>query len=196
MSIINEWNALTTEHQLDYLQACTIKAAKREIDDDLQRFIGFHDLDGLANDAWLKLTDRMTDSYLERLNARRAAEGRPEITLSGIVYRAARDAVRTAHRSDIKHDHDALTLCSDDGGEYDRPMYRHADFTDVIALGRQILAEFVGTRDEIDRLIIEAIRDGYTGKETAAAVKISAPAITKRLQKLRATLRAEMAAAA
>lgn len=196
MTIIEAWDAMTTEQQLSYIKACIIKATQREIDGDIRQFIGFHDLDGLANEAWLKLTDRMTNNYLERLNARRAAEGRPEITLSGIVYRAARDAVRTAHRSDIKHDHDALTLCSDDGGEYDRPMYRHADFTDVIALGRQILAEFVGTRDEIDRLIIEAIRDGYTGKETAAAVKISAPAITKRLQKLRAALRAEMAAAA
>lgn len=192
-SIITEWDALTTEQQLDYLKACAIKAAKREIDSDLQRFISFHDLDGLANEAWLKLTDRMTDSYLERLNARRAAEGKPEITLNGIVYRAAWDAVRTAHRGDKKHEHDALTVCDEDGNELDRPIYRHADETEAIALGRLILAEFAGSRDEIDRMIIEAVRDGYTGRETAQAAEISAPAVTKRLQKLRAALRAEVA---
>lgn len=192
-SIIKEWNAITTKQQLDYLKACTVKAAQKEIDGDLQSFITFHDLDGLANDAWLKLMDRMTDSYLERLNARRAAEGKPEITLNSIVYRAALDAVRTAHRGDKKHEHDALTVCDEDGNEFDRPMHRHADETEAIALGPLILAEFAGSRDEIDRMIIEAVRDGYTGRETARAAEISAPAITKRLQKLRAALRAEVA---
>ena len=192
-SIIEAWNAMTTEQQLDYLRACIVKATKREIDGDLQHFISFHDLDGLANEAWLKLTDRITDSYLERLNARRTAEGKPKITFNSIVYRAALDAVRKAHRGDKKHEHDALTLCDDDGNEIDRPVYRHTDETEAIALGRLIIEEFASSRDEIDRLIIEAVRDGYTGRETAQAADISAPAITKRLQKLRAALRAEVA---
>ena len=192
-NIIYQWNAMTTEQQLDYLKACTVKAAQREIDGDLQRFISFHDLDGLANEAWLKLTKRLTDSYLERLNARRAADGKPEITLNSIVYRAAWDAVRTAHRGDKKHEHDALTLYDDNGREFNRPVHRHTDETEAVALGRLIMEEFAGTRDNIDRLIIEAIRDGFTGRETAQAAEISAPAITKRLQKLRAALRAEVA---
>lgn len=192
-NIISKWNALTEQQQLDYLKACTVKAVQREINGDLQQFIGFHDLDGLANEAWLKLTDRMTNDYLERLNAHRATDGKPEITLNSIVYRAALDAVRTAHRGDKKHEHDALTLCDDNGREYDRPVHRHTDETEAVALGRLIMEEFAGTRDNIDRLIIEAIRDGFTGRETAQAANISAPAITKRLQKLRAALRAEVA---
>lgn len=191
--IIIKWNSLTTGQQLDYLRACTVKAAKREIDDDLQCFFSFHNLDGLINEAWIKLTGRLTDSYLERLNARRAAKGKAEITFNSIVYRAALDSVRTARRGDAKHEHQALTVCGEDGNEFDRPVYRHTDNTEAIALGRLILAEFASSRDEIDRMIIEAVRDGYTGRETAQATEISAPAITKRLKKLRAALRAEVA---
>lgn len=191
--IISQWNALTTEQQLDYLKACVVKATKREIDGDLQHFISFHDLDGLTNEAWLKIQDRLTDSYLERLNTRRVAEGKPEITFNSIVYRAALDAVRTAHRGDKKHEHDALTICDEGGNEFERPVHRRIDETEAIALGRLIVEEFSGSRDQIDRLIIEAIRDGYTGRETAQTANISAPAITKRLKKLRAALRAEVA---
>lgn len=88
-NIILQWNAMTTQQQLDYLKACVVKATKREIDGDLQQFFSFHDLDGLTNEAWLKLTKRLTDDYLERLNTRRAADGKPEITLSNLAIRAS-----------------------------------------------------------------------------------------------------------
>lgn len=191
--IISQWNALSVEQQLDHLRACTVKAAQRELDGDIQQFVNFHDLDGLTNEAWVKIQDMLNDSYLERLNARRTAEGKPGITLNSLVYHAAWNTVRAAHRGDKKHEHDALTLCDEDGNEIDRPVYRHTDETEAIALGRLIIEEFASSRDEIDRLIIEAVRDGYTGRETAQAADISAPAITKRLQKLRAALRAEVA---
>ena len=95
-NILNQWQAMSEQQQINMLTACVKRAAKNEIgystedhylqyNETVAWFLGYHGLDGLVNEAWLKLADRLDADYLEALNAKRAAAGKVNITLTTLV---------------------------------------------------------------------------------------------------------------
>ena len=153
-----------------------------------------HDLDEFVSEAWIKVAGCMTPEYLERRNAKRAEAGKLNISLNSLVYGAAVHAINRVWRDDIKHGRAQVKTITDKSGEQysyiDTMATSRKDSTEAQAIGALVLDEFLNGRDEIDKLIIEGIRDGFKLKEVAAMAQISAPAITKRLKKLREALRA------
>lgn len=203
--VLEQWNGMTTEAQIGWLKASVKRAAKDEIaysvedkynafNENVAWFLNNHGLDEFVSEAWLKLADCLTPEYLERRNAKRAAAGKLNVSLSSLVYGAAVHAINKVWRDDVKHGRVQLKTVTDKNGEeysyIDTLATSRKDNTEAQALGSVVMAEFLNGRDEIDRLIIEGIRDGYKGKEIATMAGISAPAITKRLNKLREALRA------
>lgn len=204
-NVLAAWEEMSTEKQIDYLKACVKRAAKDEIaysvedkynayNENVAWFLNNHGLDEFVSEAWIKLAACLTPEYLERRNAKRAAAGRLNVSLSSLFYGAAVHAINKVWRDDVKHGRAQVKTITDKNGEQysyiDTMATTRKDNTEAQALGSLAFAEFVNGRDEIDKLIIEGIRDGYKGKEIATMAGISAPAITKRLNKLREALRA------
>ena len=199
-NVIKAWARRSSAEQVDMLQAAVKKAAGAEVGAArVAAFWAAHELDEVTNDAWLKLAERLDEGYLERQNEKRAEAGKAALSLVTLVYRAAKDTIRgylpdmerSAARADNVTEQDGETLDlfdviedarNGDGRELvNRP-------TEAAALVSVSLAEFSKKRDEIDRMIIEGIRDGYKQNEIAQACGVSAVAIHKRLQKIRAAL--------
>ena len=199
-NVIASWARRSSAEQINMLQASIKKAAGAEIGAArVASFWAAHELDEIVNDAWLKLAERLDETYLERQNEKRAEAGKAALSLVTLVYRAAKDTIRgylpdmerSAARADNVTEQDGETLDlfdviedarNGDGRELvNRP-------TEAAALAKVSLADFSSRRDEIDRMIIEGIRDGYKQNEIAQACGVSAVAIHKRLQKIRAAL--------
>lgn len=191
-NIIEQWQEMTEAEQIAMLTACTIKALQIEIPAaSLARFNREHERDELVSAAWLKLYDRLQPAYLDELNTSRANDGKDAISLKSLVYRAARDTVRNTYADDHKHDHEALeTEDEDENGNrhYNAWQTDKRRMTEIKALDRISIEDFIETRDHIDRIIIEGLRDGYTQRECAEASKVSAVAISKRVNKIKIAL--------
>lgn len=202
-NILNQWQAMSEQQQINMLTACVKRAAKNEIgystedhylqyNETVAWFLGHHGLDGLVNEAWLKLADRLDADYLEALNAKRAAAGKVNISLTSLVYRSAKDAIRKVYNDDIKRGRGRVDTITDKNGEQvdalETVATNRKDNTEPAVVSRLALDEFVNGRDEKDRMIIEGIRDGYLSKEIAAMIGISEAAVCKRLKKIRADL--------
>lgn len=202
-NILNQWQAMSEQQQINMLTACVKRAAKNEIgystedhylqyNETVAWFLGYHGLDGLVNEAWLKLADRLDADYLEALNAKRAAAGKVNISLTSLVYRSAKDAIRKVYNDDIKRGRGRVDTITDKNGEQvdalETVATNRKDNTEPAVVSRLALDEFVNGRDEKDRMIIEGIRDGYLSKEIAAMIGISEAAVCKRLKKIRADL--------
>lgn len=199
--VMESWRAMTEMQQYNMLKANVRRAAKDEIkystedhynefNEDVAWLMQSHDLDGFVNDAWLKLAEALDEDHLEELNERRAEAGKMNISLVSLVYRAAAYAIRSVYRAEIKHVRARVQVVKDKNGdevEYiDTMASSRRDNTEAAAMAAVGLEQFLNSRDEIDRIIIEAKRDGYTQKEIAAMVGISDVAIHKRMKKIRA----------
>lgn len=204
-NIMANWVGMSPADQIKMMTACVKLAAKNEIrystedhyseyNETVAWFLRDHGIDGLVNETYCKLIPRLDADYLGKLNERRASKGLVNITLVALVYRSAKDAIRAVYRDDIKHARASVRTIKDkDGTEYsyiDTMASNRKDNTETAAVIRSSLAAFINGRDEIDRLIIEGKRDGYTEREIAAMVGISGPAIHKRVDKIRDALRA------
>lgn len=192
-NILNQWQAMSEKEQINMLTACVKRAAKNEIGySTVAWMLSYHGLDGLVNEAWLKLADRLDAGYLDALNAKRAAAGKMNISLTSLVYRSAKDAIRKVYNDDIKRGRGRVDTITDKNGEQvdalETVATNRKDETEPAVVSRVELEEFVNGRDEKDRMIIEGIRDGYLSKEIAAMIGISEPAVCKRLKKIRADL--------
>lgn len=202
-NILNQWQAMSEKEQINMLTACVKRAAKNEIgystedhylqyNETVAWMLSYHGLDGLVNEAWLKLADRLDAGYLDALNAKRAAAGKMNISLTSLVYRSAKDAIRKVYNDDIKRGRGRVDTITDKNGEQvdalETVATNRKDETEPAVVSRLALDEFVNGRDEKDRMIIEGIRDGYLSKEIAAMIGISEPAVCKRLKKIRADL--------
>ena len=202
-NVLNQWQAMSEKEQINMLTACVKRAAKNEIgystedhylqyNETVAWMLSYHGLDGLVNEAWLKLADRLDADYLDALNAKRAAAGKMNISLKSLVYRSAKDAIRKVYADDIKRGCGRVDTITDKNGEQvdalETVATNRKDETEPAVVSRVVLEEFVNGRDEKDRMIIEGIRDGYLSKEIAAMIGISEPAVCKRLKKIRADL--------
>ena len=120
-----------------------------------------YEINEVVNEAWLRITDNMTADRLTAINERRAAQGKAPTTLAGIVYNAARASIAAISYSEKKH---AAAILSVE------------------------LQRFIASRDSTDRQIIYGLMEKQTERELAAVVGISAPAVHKRIAKIRAVL--------
>ena len=187
MTIIEQWEVKTPQAQLDYIMACIVKDAPLEVErGTVSWFLSYHGIEDLAAEAWLHIAE-VTPEVLDRLNSKRTKS----ITLAGIVWRAARHAIRTADGSDKRHSHEPLDWLDEDGDEHGRPIA--GGYTpEEEALYREWLNDFMRGLDETDKQIVKGRLDGMQQNEIAEVVGISPTAICKRLKKLRAAVAASI----
>lgn len=185
-AIIDEWNGLTTQEQINFITACTFKINKT------QPTSTRYEINELVNEAWLRITDNMTADKLTAFNEQRTDQGKAPTTLAGVVYRAARASIAAISYSEKKHAASVRTVKGMDGEEVDYidTMTASRDNTEVAAILRTTLERFAVSRDEIDQQIIFGTIEDLTEREIAAIVSISAPAAHKRIMKIRAGLQA------
>lgn len=203
---VSRWENMKNAEQVEYLRRAVKRAAKDEIAystedkylqymDTVAWFLNMHNLDEFVSEAWIKLQTALDPEKLEARNARRVAAGKNRVKLSSLIYESCIHAINRIWRQDVKHGKAQVKTITDKAGNsysyIDTMASSRIDGTEAKALGRVVVAEFLESRDNTDRIIIEMIRDGYKGKEIAAAVGISAPAVTKRLNKIREALKAE-----
>lgn len=158
------------------------------------------DLPDMVSEAYIFLRARL--DRLDKTDEARAAKGKPPMTLVAVVYNAARDAISKVYRDDIKHGRAATRTIKDAEGverSYIEEMVRDpAQSTEAAALASVTLERFTARLDDVDRAIVACTREGYTLKQTAEYIsrtvkQISYVAVHKRLDKMRETLRAEIA---
>lgn len=204
--VIEQWESMDEAAQIKMLKANVRKAAKNEIaysvedhynqyNEVVAWFMGYHDLDGLVNEAWLKLSERLNPQYLQSLNAKREAAGKLNISLVSLVYRSAKDAIRSTFDQDIKHGRARVHTVIDKNGDqvdYIDTMATSAkDNTETTAIIRATMRDVVKGLDDTDRIIIEGRRDGYTEREIADMLgTMSSVAVHKRIVKIRNMLSA------
>lgn len=183
--IINEWNGLTTQEQINFITACTFKIIKAQPTGTR------YEINEVINEAWLRITGNLTADRLKAINERRATQGKAPTTLAGIVYRAARASIAAISYSEKKHAAASVrTIKSEDGEEVDYidTMAASGDDTEAAAILRTDLQRFIASGDSIDQQIIYGLMEKQTERELAAVVGISAPAVHKRIMKMRAAL--------
>lgn len=209
MCIIQQWFNMSEETQIRMITVNVRKAAKNEIaysiggqynqyNEAVAWFMDYHGLDCLVNETWLKLAERLTPEYLDGLNSKRTHDGKDEITLISLVYRCAKDAIRSIYEQDIKHGRaQAYTIVDNHGDEYDYidiMAVSARDNTETSAIIRAAFRSILNGMDDIDRIIIECKRDEMTERDIGAITGISCVAVHKRIVKIRAALTAILVA--
>lgn len=204
-AVLASWGAMAPEEQVRILTANVKKAAKNEIaytagdnyneyNETVAWFLRYHGLDCLVNEAYCKLIARLDPAYLVPLNERRAAAGKPAISLVALVYRSAKDAIRTVYNDDIRHGVAKVRTIKDkDGDEYsyiETMVESKRDNTEMTAVTRSALADFMEGRDDIDRIIMTGRRDGYTLRELGEQLGMSSAAIQHRINRIKKGLAA------
>ena len=203
MCIMQQWFNMGEDAQIRMITANVRKAAKNEIaysiggqynqyNEVVAWFMDYHGLECLVNEAWLKLAERLTPEYLDGLNSKRTHDGKEEITLVSLVYRCAKDAIRSIYEQDIKHGRaQAYTIVDNHGDEYDYidiMAVSARDNTETSAIIRAAFRSILNDMDNTDRIIIECKRDGMSEREIGIVAGISGVAVHKRIVKIRAAL--------
>ena len=183
IEIINIWNRKDELEQYEMLKANVLKAVQVFNANGLE-------MEELINEAWLRVVDLLDVDKLTKYNECRAARGQAPITLLGICFKAARNAIRhEAHAADKHGVASALTMEDSDGNEL--------DYLDTVASGEDLeetavtntlVSDFVKERDSVDQVIISGLLDGLTEREIGKIAGISGPAVHKRIVKIRAAL--------
>ena len=209
MCIMQQWFNMGEDAQIRMITANVRKAAKNEIaysiggqynqyNEAVAWFMDYHGLECLVNETWLKLAERLTPEYLDRLNNKRTHDGKEEITLVSLVYRCAKDAIRSIYEQDIKHGRaQAYTIVDNHGDEYDYidiMAVSARDNTETSAIIRAAFRSILNDMDNTDRIIIECKRYEMTEREIGAITGISCVAVHKRIVKIRAALTVAMTA--
>lgn len=203
VSVIDQWQAMTEKAKLQIMAANVKKAAKNEIgystednyaefNETVAWFLQHHGIDCLVNETWLRLQDRLQPEYLEALNDRREEKGHKPITLVALVYRSAKDAIRSVYASDVKHGRARVHTITDSNGEsydyIDTMATSPKDSTENVVLHKLAMEEFASKRDAADLAIIRGIYNGKKQKEIAKDLGITPAAIHKRIVKIRTAL--------
>ena len=203
-AVVNEWAATAPAAQVEWLQRCTVRAAKDVIgystEDHYHQFnecaawgLHGHEFDEFVNTAYFKLYDAF--DRLAVTNERRAAKGLRPRSLKSIVYNAAKAAIMAIWEADKKHGQAMQDpeIVNDNGDveSWTETRVAAAGYdTETSAVIRVDLERFTAGRDEIDRKIVELVQQNYTEREIAQALdnKISNVAVHKRIAKIRAAL--------
>lgn len=184
-AIVSEWNGLTTQEQINFITACTFMII------NAQPTSTRYEINEVINETWLRITDNLTANRLNAINERRTAQGKAPTTLAGIVYNAARASIAAISYSKKKHAVASVrTVKSEDGEETDYvdTMTASGADTESAAILSVDLQRFITSRDCTDQQIIYGLMEKRTERELAAVAGISAPAVHKRIVKMRAAL--------
>lgn len=203
MCIMQQWFNMGEDAQIRMITANVRKAAKNEIaysiggkynqyNEAVAWFMGYHGLDCLVNETWLKLAERLTPEYLDGLNSKRTHDGKEEITLISLVYRCAKDAIRSIYEQDIKHGrtrvHTIVDKDSDEHDYIDIMAVSARDNTEASTIIRAAFRSILNGADKIDRVIIDCKCAGMSEREIGIVTGISGVAVHKRIVKIRAAL--------
>ena len=112
--------------------------------------------------------------------------------LRAVMMAACRNAARKTWRNEIKHNN-ALRIESirdNDGNEIKREYIKDAPTTEHIAPNPEIAACIRDSidracSDDTDKIIIDALADGYSMREIAPRIGMSQAAISKRVKRIR-----------
>ena len=209
MCIMQQWFNMGEDAQIRMITANVRKAAKNEIaysiggqynqyNEAVAWFMDYHGLECLVNETWLKLAERLTPEYLDGLNSKRTHDGKEEITLVSLVYRCAKDAIRSIYKQDVKHGRaQAYTIVDKHGDSYDYidiMAVSARDNTEASAIIRAAFRSILNGMDNTDRIIIECKCEGMSEREIGIVAGISCVAVHKRIVKIRAALTVAMTA--
>lgn len=172
--IISQWDSMSDTQQLDLIERCITKAARREglYACDVAEHIG---------GTWERLTVNLQPATLDKINATRAAQDKQPITLVSMIYRAARASIAAAMYDERKHSDEISTQNTDEegarGGCFEPVFASGRDNTETSAALRADIGQFLAGRDETDKRIFELTASGHTEREIAAVVLISHVAV-------------------
>ena len=184
MIIISRWHSMTTEQQLEWLQADVITASREQIGSNAAWFLDYHGLDHLTATAWeIANYERVTEGYINKRNADRETP----ITLNSIVYGSAMDAIRREADRDRKHQHESMDKAEGMSAKHRRNTERATE--DRVSI-RLWLDELLNGLDETDAQIVKGRLNGMQQNEIAQIVGVSPAYICKRLKKIRAAVTA------
>ena len=162
------------QEQVKALSACVqaaIKAVHRRngYNTDLHR-VATQDFAEMANAAWIKANEAF-------------GEDNPAPFII-VLYRAANAGMIEVYRADREHGH------IDKNAETHRIQRAYIPQPEAAALAAW--AADRATKDEIDRIIQQALMIEDTTREIAATVKLSQTAIVKRISRMRARIAADL----
>jgi RNA polymerase sigma factor (sigma-70 family) len=184
MEIINEWNSLAPEKQINFCMACV----RRVINDGFRLMPGY-DLEDAVHSTYIATVEKLQNpDALDADSDRRIAAGKAPNTLAAVICRAAKASIQSQHRQYSKHAVAGET--DEDGKEVDRLATIPApENTEATAVLRIDFRQFISDRDEIDQKIIAWRMHGLTSRQIAVIVGVSPQAISKRLLKIKTALR-------
>lgn len=183
IEIVNIWNRKDELEQYEMLKANVLKAVQVFNANGLE-------MEELINEAWLRVVDLLDVDKLTKYNEKRAARGQAPITLVGICFKAARNAIRhETHMIDKHSVADAMTVSDGEGNEIDYlDMVASGEDMEETAVTSTLVNDFIKERDSVDQVIISGLLDGLTEREIGKIAGISGPAVHKRIVKIRAAL--------
>lgn len=186
LEIINEWNDMTPEQQLNFCKACVCKAIKRG-----RTLKSGYDMEDAVQETYCKMLQRLPDAGTLAKNIERRANKGFGDSLAAIVTRAANatmEGIAYRHRKDSKTTSQTTTA---DGEPLDLlDTVAATDDTETSAIFRAALTDFYNSLDSKNKIIFGGMMEGKTEREIAPSVDISNIAVHNRMVKIRAALAA------
>ena len=186
--IINQWNSMTGEAQLDFCENCV----KRAIKQGRKLKAGYELDDATQSTAERVIKVLKNPAKLDADTERRESQGKAGNTLAAVVCRAANSTMEcVAYHSGKDSKATSRTITSEDGDEIDvLDTIATAEDTEACAIIRATLQQFIKSLDETNQKIIAGRIQGMTEREISEVVFISNVAVHNRLVKMQKVLAA------
>lgn len=186
--IINQWNSMTGEAQLDFCENCV----KRAIKQGRKLKAGYELDDAIQSAAERVIKVLKNPAKLDADTERRESQGKAGNTLAAVVCRAANSTMEcVAYHSGKDSKATSRTITSEDGDEIDvLDTIAATDNVEESAIFRATLQQFVKGLDETNQKILAGRIDGLTEREISQIVCISNVAVHNRLAKMQKALTA------
>ena len=186
--IINQWNSMTGEAQLDFCENCV----KRAIKQGRKLKAGYELDDAVQSTAERVIKVLKNPAKLDADTERRESQGKAGNTLAAVVCRAANSTMEcVAYHSGKDSKATSRTITSEDGDEIDvLDTIATAEDTEACAIIRATLQQFIKSLDETNQKIIAGRIQGMTEREISEVVFISNVAVHNRLVKMQKVLAA------
>lgn len=184
--IINEWNNMSDEQKLSMCENCV----KRAIKQGRKLKAGYDFDDAVQSTAERVLKVLKNPAKLDADTEQRESNGKTTNTLRAVICRAANTTMEgIAYHSGKDSKAISQTITNEDGEELDvLDIIAAKANTEESAIFRATLKQFVKGLDDMNRKILAGRIQGKTEREIAPAVGIKAPAVHKRIVKIRAEL--------
>lgn len=184
--IINQWNSMSDEQKLSMCENCV----KRAIKQGRKLKAGYDFDDAVQSTAERVLKVLKNPAKLDADTERRESQGKATNTLNAVICRAANNTMESiAHHSSKESKATIQTITNEDGEELDvLDIIAARANTEESAIFRATLKQFMKGLDDMNRKILAGRIQGKTEREIAPSLGITAPAVHKRIVKIRAEL--------